>query len=85
MGNLILAILCFVAVSVFNFVVVKYIKRGWELTFLLVMWGMLYALVLSEYDNYLMHKALNVYQGNTNLNITYTDSIAIDSMVVFRE
>ena len=29
--------------------------------------------------------AMDVYQGKTNLEITYKDNIAIDSVVVFKE
>ena len=29
--------------------------------------------------------ALDVYQGNTTLEITYKDSIPVDSVVVFKE
>ena len=36
------------------------------------------------YDNINCPTALDVYQGNTTLEITYRDSIPVDSVVVFK-
>lgn len=33
---------------------------------------------------YYKPKAIDVYRGNTSLEITYRDSVAIDSIVVFK-
>lgn len=38
--------------------------------------------VCNYYDN--KPKAIDVYRNNTNLQITYEDSIAVDSVVVFK-
>lgn len=37
------------------------------------------------YDNTNCPTALDVYQGKTTLEITYRDSIPVDSVVVFKE
>lgn len=34
---------------------------------------------------YYKPQAIDVYRGNTTLEITYRDSVAIDSIVVFRK
>lgn len=40
--------------------------------------------LLSSYKNRNTPTALNVYQGKTTLEITYRDSIPVDSVVVWK-
>lgn len=40
--------------------------------------------IISEINNYNKPMAIDVYQGKTTLQITYQDSIPIDTAVVFK-
>ena len=53
--------------------------------FLLMMITVTFTCLMIEYTNKDIPKALDVYQGKTTLEITYRDSIPVDSVVVFRK
>ena len=53
---------------------------------LLTISGIIFVILLSSYEkNRNTPTALDVYQGNTTLEITYKDSIPIDTIVVWKE
>lgn len=47
--------------------------------------GIIFTIVLIDYISKYKPTALDVYQGKTTLEITYKDSIPVDSVVVFKE
>jgi len=47
--------------------------------------GILIAIEIDTSNKENIPSALDVYQGKTTLRITYQDSIAVDSIVVFKE
>lgn len=53
------------------------------------LWGVIGAFILSGglfmYEESHKPTAMDVYQGKTTLQITYRDSIPVDSVVVFKE
>ena len=52
---------------------------------LLTISGIIFVVLLSSYNNRNTPTALDVYQGKTTLEITYRDSIPVDSVVVWKE
>lgn len=52
---------------------------------LLTISGIIFVILLSSYNNRNTPTALDVYQGKTTLEITYRDSIPVDSVVVWKE
>lgn len=52
---------------------------------LLTISGIIFVILHSSYNNRNTPTALDVYQGKTTLEITYKDSIPVDSVVVFKE
>ena len=53
--------------------------------FLLTISAIILATLILYDDNKNIPTALDVYQGKTTLEITYRDSIPVDSVVVFKE
>ena len=51
---------------------------------LLTFTAMILVAVISSYENRNTPTPLDVYRGKTTLEITYKDSIPVDSMVVFK-
>lgn len=47
--------------------------------------GLLGALFLMSIDHVSGPKAIDVYEGRTTLEITYKDSVAVDTVVVFKD
>lgn len=47
--------------------------------------AVIFVALLSSYNNRNTPTALDVYQGKTTLEITYRDSIPVDSVVVYKE
>lgn len=47
--------------------------------------GIIFSALLSLYENRNTPTSLDVYQGETTLEITYKDSIPIDTIVVFKD
>ena len=47
-----------------------------------VLWGILYPIWSDTYSK--NPNALDVYRGKTTLQITYRDSVAVDSVVVYK-
>lgn len=52
---------------------------------LLTISGIIFVILISSYNNRNTPTALDVYQGKTTLEITYRDSIPVDSVVVLKE
>lgn len=52
---------------------------------LLTISAIILVVVTASYESRNTPTALDVYQGNTTLEITYRDSIPVDSVVVFKE
>jgi hypothetical protein len=52
--------------------------------FLLTISGIICIELLASYENRNTPTSLDVYQGKTTLEITYRDSIPIDTVVVFK-
>lgn len=52
---------------------------------LLTISGILFAVLLSSHENRNTPTALDVYREKTTLEITYRDSIPVDSVVVLKE
>lgn len=50
-----------------------------------IMCSVIVTIVLIDYNSKDNPTALDVYEGKTTLEITYKDSIPIDSIVVFKE
>ena len=57
---------------------------AFEIGLLLITLSFLFTVCLDSYFNRDTPNAMNVYQGKTTLEITYRDSIAIDSVVVYK-
>ena len=53
--------------------------------FLLTISAIIFVALFSSHENRNTPTALDVYEGKTTLEITYRDSIPIDSIVVFKE
>ena len=53
--------------------------------FCAIICGIIFIIVLSDYCHKDEPTTLDVYQGKTTLEITYKDSIPVDSVVVFKE
>ena len=47
--------------------------------------AILFVALFSSYENRNTPTAMDVYQGKTSLEITYRDSIPVDSIVVFKD
>ena len=47
-----------------------------------VLWGVLYPMWSNTHSN--TPTALDVYRGKTTLEITYRDSVAVDSVVIYK-
>ena len=52
---------------------------------LLVISTVILIVLISSYENRNIPTTMDVYQGKTTLEITYRDSIPIDSVVVFKD
>ena len=64
---------CLIAPSLFTAIISLFIGIGW---------GFCNAVYYSCYNN--EPTALDVYRGKTTLEITYRDSVAVDSVVVYK-
>ena len=53
--------------------------------FLLTISALIFFALFTSYENRNIPTAMDVYQGKTTLEITYKDSIQIDSIVVFKD
>ena len=53
-------------------------------TFLLTASAIIFVALFSSYENRNTPTAKDVYEGKTTLEITYRDSIPVDSVVVFK-
>ena len=53
--------------------------------FLLTMSAVIFFAFLTAYEARKIPTAMDVYQGKTTLEITYRDSIPVDSIVVFKD
>lgn len=53
--------------------------------FLLIASAIIFVELLLSYNNRNTPTAIDVYQGKTTLEITYRDSIPVDSIVIFKE
>ena len=53
--------------------------------FLLIISVVILSELIISYDNRNTPMAIDVYQGKTTLEITYRDSIPVDSVVVFKK
>jgi hypothetical protein len=53
--------------------------------FCVIMVSIIFTGVLIDYNSKDNPTALDVYQGKTTLEITYRDSISVDSVVVFKD
>lgn len=47
--------------------------------------GIIFSILISLYENRNIPTALDVYQGKTTLQVTYRDSIPIDTIIVFKD
>lgn len=52
---------------------------------LLILSAVIFTGLVSSYENRNTPTAMDVYQGKTTLEITYRDSIPVDSVVVFKD
>jgi hypothetical protein len=52
---------------------------------LLIISTVIFTALVSSYESRNTPTALDVYQGKTTLEITYRDSIPVDSVVVFKD
>lgn len=50
----------------------------------IMLFSILFGIVIQQEKNNKKPQAIDVYRGNTTLKITYQDSIAVDSVVVFK-
>ena len=71
-----LILICFLAYDSFD--------NFWS-TILCIIGGILVGASITEIKHENSPNALDVYRGNTTLEITYRDSVAIDSVVVFNK
>lgn len=53
--------------------------------FLLTISALIFFALFTSYENRNIPMAMDVYQGKTTLEITYKDSVQIDSIVVFKD
>lgn len=53
--------------------------------FLLTISALIFFALFTSYENRNTPTAMDVYQGKTTLEITYKDSVQIDSIVVFKD
>lgn len=53
--------------------------------FTVVMTSIMFIVALTDYNSKYNPTALDVYQGKTTLEITYRDSIPVDSVVVYKD
>ena len=53
--------------------------------FLLTISALIFFALFTSYENRNIPTAMDVYQGKTTLEITYKDSVQIDSIVVFKD
>ena len=51
----------------------------------LIILAIIFTGLVTSYDNRNTPTAMDVYQGKTTLEITYRDSIPVDSIVVFKD
>ena len=65
------------------FIVYKEKKYEWAAT-LAVVFALLYGVFGSAYVQQFRPKPIDVYRGKTTLEITYRDSVAVDSVVVYK-
>lgn len=65
------------------FIIYKEKKHEWAATWAVV-FALLYGVFGSAYVQQHRPKPIDVYRGKTTLEITYRDSVAIDSTVVYK-
>ena len=65
------------------FIIYKEKKYEWAATWAVV-FALLYGVFCSAYVLQHKPKPIDVYRGKTTLEITYRDSVAIDSVVVYK-
>ena len=73
----------FGVMSVAMFIVYKEKKYDWAAT-LAVVFALLCGVFCSAYLQQFRPKPIDVYRGKTTLEITYRDSVAVDSTVVYK-
>ena len=62
----------------------KFEEESWPLTIVVISSMALGGLILSSFQDESLPTALDVYRGKTTLEITYRDSVAVDSVVVYK-
>ena len=65
------------------FFIFKEKKHEWAATLAMV-FGVIYGCLATHWTQRQKPSALDVYRGKTTLEITYVDSVAIDSVVVYK-
>ena len=65
------------------FIIYKEKKHEWAATWAVV-FALLYGVFGSAYFQQFRPKPIDVYRGKTTLEITYRDSVAVDSVVVYK-
>ena len=65
------------------FLIYKEKKYEWAATWAVV-FALLYGVFGSAYVQQCKPKPIDVYRGKTTLEITYRDSVAVDSVVVYK-
>ena len=68
---------------VIMFLIYKEQKHEWAATWAVV-FALLYGVVGSAFIQQYKPKPIDVYRGKTTLEITYRDSVAVDSVVVYK-
>ena len=65
------------------FFIFKEKKHEWAATWAIV-FGAIYGCLATHWNQRQKPSALDVYRGKTTLEITYRDSVAVDSVVVYK-
>ena len=80
---IVLFVLLYTASLIWNILSDDTDGRIWSV-FLLTIFAIISAALISTDENRNTPTALDVYEGKTNLQITYEDSIPIDTVIVFK-
>ena len=70
-------------VTAIMFFIFKEKKHEWAATWAIV-FGIIYGCLATHWFQNQKPSALDVYRGKTTLEITYHDSVAVDSVVVYK-
>ena len=82
---IIVSLLIFIAVLIWNFAQTDNSENGGLSTVVLALVSVWVTAMTIAYFESKTPSAMDVYKGKTTLEITYRDSVAIDSTVVFKE